>query len=316
MTERFKRTLTQDHYMGDLMAKTEAIYREDKNSRAGCMVGLGLFSLLPLAATVAGIVYGSASGLVFLVLLITVAMLVMLIRSKPKKTTSLPAEQITVVRDTVVSRRRESNGDGYSYFLTFQHSGDICVPVNEPLTGFSGHHLTYPIYSDVREGDSFLIVTCPTEIRGQACRLFYSATDWKLRDLTAEELEEELRQEDELISRLLACQRFPRLNILQDYFQESRYLHQVRQGRPREGLHLAESMAAQHFGGELVSALEFVLRYCPESLQEEARGYYTPTQLQLEDAVRRYIKTDNAKTKRQEAAAKLRSAFSREDPDE
>lgn len=70
--------------------------------------------------------------------------------------------------------------------------------------------------------------------------------------------------------------------------------------------------ATTKIGDAFLSALEFVIRYCPPDLQKEAEAEYTPRQKKLSALLRDLQKSDDTRKKHRKAVNKVIHIFRRE----
>ena len=311
MKERFKKTLTRERAHADLEAQRKKRYKTQKTDNIGCFVCLGLFTALMLALTVGMFITGDVSVIIFLTFCFCVFLLFS--ARKTPKPEPLGLEDFRILRDTVVKKRKESDEDSVTYFLVFEELGEVCVNLYTVDWGYLNNR---PGYKDTEVGERFVVaVHTPVRESSERAMVFYSAESWKVRDLTSEEIAEEISQEDDLIARLIACERFPKLQMRKDHFKESRELYWVPENKTREQQNLVEHFAVRYCSRDVLGALEFILRYCPPELQEEAQRDYTPQQHRLADILREHKKTDDARKKRQEAKNKIKKMLHRSDPE-
>ena len=132
-------------------------------------------------------------------------------------------------------------------------------------------------------------------------------------EVTQQEIDEEIRQEELLLEKLLNCQRSPRLNMRKLYFTESPHAYWVPAEKTKADMDLLERFAAYYFGRDLVSAAEFIVRYCPIGLHEEAQRDFTPQQLLLCEIVTKYVEKDEAAEQRRETKNKIVDTLLRRD---
>jgi len=306
--ERFKRELTVQAAHQDLLALSEWEQNTNRTDRIGCLIssilGIGVLT----AMTIFMISSGAGVSFAFL-LLIAVFVWGLVCSCKPVKRQAVDPEKIRLIRDTVVSGRVEYDDDN-SYFLSFRELGELEVPRRED------EHLRLrlrPGYATTKIGDAFLVaVHPPLDEDGKQLLAFYSMDQWRLPGITPEQIAQEIREEEALIARLIACQRFPKPELRKEHFERSKDLYWVRPEKPDQDRNLIERFAATYFLGDILSALEFVIRYCPPDLQKEAEAEYTPRQKKLSALLRDLQKSDDTRKKHRESVNKVIHIFRRE----
>jgi len=291
--ERFKKKITVEQALDDY-----AVLYQKHNKRN--YFAAGTVSVLVIAGNAAMLkLLGFWAFLIFF-LLSALIMIRPLFKLKwavaPEE---LLPENYNFVKDTVINKILEDDGDSTACYLVFEKSGTMSVP---PRTD---SHLFIPNYKDAEKGEAFYLIRFDPNVN--PC--WYPCALWRADDLTEADIAEEIREEEELIARLIACERFPKLTMGTSHFADSDRTHYlVSRDRPQEARNLLERFAAMHFCGNILSAMEFILRYCPEDLQKEAFADFTPRQQGLRNAVMECLKDDERKKKREETVKKIRSS--------
>ena len=309
MAERFKKIITPEilqEHMTQLVSRHRNPYRNGKSGIAMLIGGAGIFIAL----------FGAAEGgsIFALAVLAFTALLVvyLLIPQRPTKPKPVPTEKIRLVLDLVWDKQVVRRGRGDHVYnehrLVFNTAGPVVVPysVDEPRIFVE----STPDYVSTQVGDKFYVAIYTEEYGpDNPLLLFYPPDEWRVEELTPEELAEELCREDVLMDALIACQRFPKPVLRKACFQESPNAFWVDRGKTEEQLNLLERFAARYFGFDLVGAVEFILRYCPPQLQEAAEAEYTASQLQLKGIVEKYAKQYDGEQARKAALEKVKETF-------
>lgn len=312
MKERFKKTITNEIIQEDMAEQLRLSGSPLWNGMVTLAVIEGFFGLM--ASIQFGVLLAPwCGGIVFL---ITAGVVIWhLIPRKISKIQSVSREDIQFFQDTVVDRKlvrhRRRGKSGYYCYLIFQKMGPVMVPGEAPGGGLGE---SYPPYRTTRQGDTFFVAQYRgSEASDKSPLVFYSPDSWRLRDLTEQEIDEEIRQEEQLVEKLLNCQRSPRLNMRKIYFTEAPNAYWVSVGKTRAEMNLLEYFAFSYFGRDLVSAAEFIVRYCPYALHEEAERDFTPKQLLLCEMVTEYVEKDEAAERRKEMKNKTVDTLLRRD---
>lgn len=310
MKERFKKTITYEILQKDMTDQLRLSGSALHNSR-GVLAAILAFAGLALTIDLTVFYEPWCGGIAFL---ITVgAVIWCLVPRKISKIQSVSREDILFFQDTVVDKKmvlRRKRG-GFDYYLIFRKLGPVLVTEETPGLGLRE---SYPPYRTTQPGATFFVARYQgPETSGKGALVFYAPDSWRLRKLTDQEIEEEIRQEELLLEKLLNCQRSPRLNMRKLYFTESPHAYWVPAEKTKADMDLLERFAAYYFGRDLVSAAEFIVRYCPIGLHEEAQRDFTPQQLLLCEIVTKYVEKDEAAEQRRETKNKIVDTLLRRD---
>ena len=309
MKERFKKTLTREIVQKDMVARLHAHDNPFQNGRilyaiivAAVGIPLGILAATMLPAL--GLLIGMGS---------LAAAVALGIKGPATQIKTVPLERIQVFQDTVIQKATAYNHrrDYYEHYLIFQNIGQMRTT---PEGSIMGSVEWEPAYNETQVGASFFVARYvnPNSHLNNAS-IFYSMADWKPRDLTAGEIAEELRQEDELIQQLILCNRFPRPKMRKEHFQESPHAFWVPVEKTREQQNVLDRFAVMYFNRDLVGALEFIELYCPWQLQDAAQQQYSPAQYRLLELVEKYAETDKARRDRRERINEVKDTLFRSD---
>ena len=310
MKERFKKTITYEILQKDMTDQLRLSGSALHNGRGALAAMLAFAGLgITINLTVMWAPWCGGIGL----LITAAAVIWCLVPRKISKIQSVSREDILFFQDTVVDKKmvlRRKRG-GFDYYLIFQNMGPVRVTEETPGPGLGE---SYPPYRTTQPGATFFVARYQgPETSCEGGLVFYATDSWRLRKLTDQEIEEEIRQEELLLEKLLNCQRSPRLNMRKLYFTESPHAYWVPAEKTKADMDLLERFAAYYFGRDLVSAAEFIVRYCPIGLHEEAQRDFTPQQLLLCEIVTKYVEKDEAAEQRRETKNKLVDTLLRRD---
>lgn len=287
MKERFKSKLTREVIQADY-EKTKERKQSDREILIIGMIMMVIFLFVILMS----------ASLVFAFLLIPIAVFLVFWWYVRERRAKMPSEEVRyqILETVAVSTRIRRDTEYDSYYVTFEKIGEVEVNDNQ--------------YHGCEIGDRYFAL----KILGTDLPLLYSMKNWRLEDVSEEQIAQEIREEEALIERLMACERFPKLTIRQKYYPDTKiqnYTEALK--KSDEERNVFERLTANRFNFDRISSMEYMIRYCPPALLQEISREFSVGQRTLYNAVKRRIVEENKENKKEERKQKLKSIFTGRD---
>lgn len=297
MRERLKTKLTEEIILQD--------YMNVKNEKAVQSIMIWMivvFSLLILSLLLfAEFLSTVAIGLVTVLLIF---LLGVIYREHVKNQSSSHEVEYQIIEDYVIRKEVDSGGENDRYYIILNTYGKAEV------ADWNAGSRYKPKYNSVQLGQKFYVV----KSKMHKSPLLYAKSFWRTEDPTKEQIASEIREEEAVIKRVMACERFPQLTIRQHHYPESEIRNYTSAlNKTEENRNLFDRLAANHFDFDKYSAMEYILRYCPGELQKEIYREFSEEQKALRDHLTKLIDKEIREKKRNERKEKLNKRFTGSD---
>lgn len=207
------------------------------------------------------------------------------------------------ITEEAVTRKAEDNiADDDYYYIYFE---TIRILVDRRVS-----YPYRPSYEEVQIGDRYYIVDTPND----KVALVYPKKQWYADAVTEvtcvretaeryrKDATEEAPVQEPLICRVMACEPYPKLTYRsKHYSEESKSYAQKIRNKPGQERDFLEELAAKQFYGDIMTALEYIVRYCPAVLWNEVEEALSDSQRELVPFVIAHVKAEEKEKKREKA---------------
>lgn len=200
--------------------------------------------------------------------------------------------EYSITEETITRKAKKSDSDGDYYYIYF---GTLEISVNLSLS-----RPYRPSYAETQIGDRYYLVKTPNK----EVVLAYSKKQWYINDETEEDLMQEAAEKKPLICRVMECEPSPKLTYRRKHdSEESRSYARKILNKPGWERDFLEELAAKHFYGDIMLALEYIVRYCPALLWNEVEEELSDSQQELVPFVIAHVKAEEKDKKCKEKYA-------------
>ena len=284
MNNRPRRKLTKDVILSDY---DEACSDESLGSFALILI-LGVILLCSVVKLTSGLDLGSFLFMLSFVVSVLVARRLTLDETDQKK---MQRGEYKITEEPIIRKAKKSDTDEDYYFVFFE---TVRLRVSPSVS-----YPYLPSYEEARIGDRYYLVKTPNK----AVVLAYSKKWWYINDETEGRVQENAEKKP-LICRVMECTPCPKLTYRRKHnSEECKSNAQKILNKPGQERDFLEELAARQFYGDILLALEYIVRYCPALLWYEVEEELSDSQRELVSFVIAHVKAEEKDKKCKEKYA-------------